>query len=722
MAKSKKHLIGSVMANLQAGLAKDGLNGRRELASYTLGTESMDSIAVEAATSNLEKLDDAVANTISMVLSSEEFAGYDFSDAQIAAGKSIAAIAFDPSAAMKSLKELKPVGNKGDNVIEALELGIEDFVEPSSLSVEAYDGQAINEAVYFSIVANLMSAKQDELGETFFPTIVIDPTASGIAIDTEFTSVFTEFDRNISGAANKNKFNKQPLVKAIYTTNVFGVDKNRVVPVKRAESAAMLFAGYSYVSEVSGESITTAPLKFGETVNLLGISQTDALLAKGVMTQNDALDRTMNLEKIYFSLTGADASNATVTETFSYDVSVLPYSNFVGTMQDHEKDLGLSFTTNDIVISTTDTKTIAGNSGILAALAPDHVIKLSAKIVGDSNTQYGDVEVSLVSIKLDSVYDSQGNKLDTTSSTYAAIKAIVDTAAGAGYELEAYRTNSNLRTKGHSITSDSYRQIYTVPLRSGLNVTTPVSNATGSNNDSKLASQVQSIGMKVSMSAVDTLLKTAATLKAVTANGNIANSNVLGVGRFHVDAFYSEANFNLSSFVDSVNSTNRASDIKAALVNNIKDTVLNMYIESNYGVAFEALRGGVDKTVTVIIGTDVKTKQYLTSGDGKVEIGNGFDVKVVATPNPVMRGKLFITFAIEDADKNVKPNELSFGLCAWAPTITVDVTRTTSGETGRELFTMPRYLHIVNLPILSVLNISGYDQVLGKIASNRHTV
>lgn len=723
MAKNKKSLISNVLGNLQAGLSKDGLNGRKELATYALGTEDFDSIGIENAESNTAKLDNVVKDTISMVLSSEEFGDYDFSDAQVAAASKIAAIAFDPAAAMNSLKELKPVGNKGDSVIEALELGVEDFVEPSALSAEAYDGQAITEAVYFSIVANLMSAKQDEFGETFFPTIVIDPTASGIAIDTEFTSVFTEFDREISGAANKAKFNKQPLVKALYSTNVFGVDKNRVVPVKRAESEALLYAGYEYVSTVSGEDITTAPLKFGETINILGMSQTNSLLAKGVMTQNDALDRTLNLEKVYFALTGDDGSGSNdVTEAFSYDVSVLPYSNFVGGAQDHEKDLVLNFTSTDLVISTTDTKTISGNSAILAALAPDHVIKLSTKVVGDANAQYGDVQVDVVTLKLDTVFDSQGNKLATDSATYVAIKAVIDTATAVGYELEAYRTNSNLRTKGHSITADGYRQVYTVPLRSGLNVTSPVSNASGTNNDSKLASHIQSIGMKVSMSAVDTLMKTAGTLKAVTANGNIANANVLGVGRFHVDAYYSEANINLPDFVDSAVSTARADDIKATLINQIKDTVLNMHIESNYGVAFDALRGGVDKTVKVIIGTDTKTKQYLTSGNGKIDIGEGFEAKVVSTANPVMRGKLYITFAVEDSDKNIKPNELSFGQCVWAPTITVDVTRTTSGETGRELFTMPRYLHIVNLPILAVLNISGYDQVLGKIASLRKAV
>lgn len=721
MAKSKKNLIGDVLDNLKAGISKDGLNGRKELATYALGTEEFDSIGIENAESNTSKLDNVVKDSIAMVLSSEEFGNYDFTDAQISAATKIAAIAFDPAAAMNSLKALKPVGNKGDTVIEALELGVEDFVDASSLSVEAYDGEAINSAVYFSIVSNLMSAKQDEFGETFFPTIVIDPTVSGIAIDTEFTSVFTEFDRTIDGAANKNKFNKQPLVKALYNKNIFSVDKNRVVPVKRAESAALLFAGYDYVSTVSGEDVTTAPLKFGETVNLLGISQTNSLLAKGVMTQNDALDRTMNLENIYFSLTGDDGQGNSVTETFSYDVSVLPYSNFVGTMQDHEKDIGLNFATTDVVLSTTDTKTINGNSAVLAALAPDHVIKLAVKIVGDGNTQYGDVELNMVSIKLDSVYDSQGNKLDTASTTYAAIKAIVDTAAGQGYELEAYRTNSNLRTKGLSITADSFRQIYTVPLRSGLNVTTPVSNSMGSNNDSKLASHIQSIGMKVSISAVETLVKTAQTLKAVTANGNISNSSVLGVGRYHVDTYYDENNINLPDFVDSVTSTSRMDDIKATLVNQIKDAVLNMYIDSNYGVAFEALRGGVDKTITVIVGTDIKTKQYLTAGE-PINIGKDFDVKVVGTPNPEIRGKLFITFTVIDADKNVKPNELSFGECVWAPTITVDVTRTTSGETGRELFTMPRYLHIVNLPILHVINISGYNQVLGKVAANRHNI
>jgi len=721
MANDKKGLVKDIMENLKVGFNKDGLGKRTELAGYVLGQEDFDSLSGDTAKDNIDKLGNTIDSTLSLVLGSESFSGMDLTEAQIAAGKAIAPLALNPKAALDSLRELKSVGSKGVATIEAHDLGIEDYVTPSELATEAFDGEAISEALYFSIVANILSAKQDEFGEAFFPTIVIDPTASGIEISTEFTSLYTEVTRTLSSAPNKAKFNKQPLIKAIYDKTVFGIDKNRVVVVDRPEFATALYSGYTYVNTVSGEQITTAPILFGQVVNLLAMSQTDALIAKGFMSETDALDRTMNLDKIYYSLTTTIATVAT-TETFAFDTSVLAYSNFTYSTQDHEKDMILNFNTANLVVNVGTSNALTGASAVLGTLPAGTSFALSMKVVGDANTQYGDVEVSVVSSKLEAVYDSQGNLLDPASATYVAVKAITDTIVFEGYELEAYRTNSNLRTKGNTITSDTYRQIYSVPMRSGMNVVTPINNATGSNNDSKLTSQIQSIGMKVSIDAVNTVVKTAATLSAVTASGVIPNADVLGVGRYHVNTFYQEDNVVLDNVVDSLDSKSRAEDIRSALIGKIKDTVINMYVDSNYATANAAIRGGVSDKVTVLIGTDIKTKQYLTSGDGVVNIGTDFDVKVVASLNPDVLGKMFITFVVDDADKHVKPNALSFGQCLWAPTITIDVTRTTGGSTGKELFTMPRYLHVVNLPILAVLNISGYNTVIGKVVSNRRTV
>jgi len=81
-----------------------------------------------------------------------------------------------------------------------------------------------------------------------------------------------------------------------------------------------------------------------------------------------------------------------------------------------------------------------------------------------------------------------------------------------------------------------------------------------------------------------------------------------------------------------------------------------------------------------------------------------------------------MTFGVFDGNRNTKPNPLNFGQCFWSPTISTDVVRTVNGATTRELQTMPRYLHVVNLPLMAVVNVTSINTALGKVAANRHTV
>jgi len=719
MAGQKK-LIGSLLSSLQSNIGKDGLNNRQEITAYTMSSESLDQISKDSAVASRDLLEATIDRTIGLLIGTEEFKGVKFSVAQLTAAKSIAALAIDPQTGLNSLKALKDPSVSGDSISVSAEQFVGDtIIDASTLSVETFDGQAASNALYLSIATTLLSTTQDTFGEAFWPTMVIDPMVSGIAIETEFTSLFTTFERSRSGTQDKKKFNKQSLVKVIYDNDLFTADRNKVVVVKAPENENSLMAGYTYIDKTAGVEIETAPLLFGKNVSLLGLSQTDALLAKGVMDETDTLDRTINLDRVFYTLSHVDNGN-TVNEIFSFDASLFPYSNFTSSVQQHAKDFTLSFETESVIINTSATKTVLGEvSGALDGLADNHSIRLEFKLSGKANAAYGDVEVFGNAINLVEVIDAAGNKLATTSATYIAIKAVIDTIKFGGYTLEAYRTNSNLRTAGDMITSDRYSQVYAVPLRTGVTVTTPINNVLGTDNDSKLTSQIQMIGMRVSKHAVQELVKTAEVLKSVTISG-VSNVELMGIGRFFVDTFYQESSIDLANYVDSISSNQRAEDIKAALVNKVKDEVLKMYLLSNYGIAFEALNQGLGKKITVVIGTNPRLRQYLTAGDGIINIGDDFEVKVVSTPNKLISDKMYITFCIFDEDRNVKPNPLNFGQCVWAPTITYDVNRTVNNSTVRAIHTMPRYAHILNLPIMSVINVSDIEGVLGKVKVYTH--
>lgn len=715
----KKVHVAKFLDTMQSSMAASGLSGRSDIAAFTLGNESFAGADRDQAKSGLDSLLSILDNSLAAALSNETF-----SDAQINAAQRIAGLAMDPAGFYKSASHLTATPISGDGVVVSAESwGLNDIVPSSVLSAEAFDGQSMKNSIYFSIVFNLGAATQDDFGEAFFPTITMDPTVSGFKIETEYPSLMTEFNRGVTGAAEAGKFNRTPIVKAMYDNSFFGVDRTRLVPYFRDENKGLLVEALKFVDESNGTATETAPLQFGKQINILGISQSDAQIARGVMDNTDALDRAISLDKIFFSMTGTVGSDD-VTEYFSVPVAMFPHSNFTYAPQEHNKDVRLAFTSDGVIIDTRSTKTAAGAvSSVLGALPANHKIRLEMRVHGDGNTMTGDVGLYGSSFEIVEVRNAAGDLIAKTSSEYATIISAVKALKLEGYTLTAFATNSNLRTRGTIITSDAYTQEYVVPLRSGVNVLMPVNNATGTDNDaSKVVNQIHAVNIKTSVYAVNTLVDTADMLHNVTANGLTGSMQLLGIGRHHVTPFYGEESIDLSMYVDSASSGERADDIRMAIVNKIKNQVLRMYTESNYVTANKALNGMNSKVVDVIIGTDPELESWLTKDGEDIDLGSKFKARIVSTPNPRIKGKIFMTFGVFDEQRNVTPNPLNFGQMAWAPTISTDVIRSVGAGTVRELSAVPRFLHIVNLPILSMFTVTDINNVLGKVIGYRQNI
>jgi len=716
-----RNTVGSLIGELRDNISRQGLGDRKDVSALMLSRESMDDASIAAASAAKESLDTVIADSINMIISNESDTMH-LSTAQRDAARRIASLAIDPAAGMQAIANAK-LPSVGANTlsIEAQELGVIDALDGTSLSTEAFDGQSMSNAMYFSIAYNLFSARQDEFGETFFPTITIDPSMAGIKIGTDVTSIYKDFQRTVDGAPNKNRFSKVSLAKAIYDNNLMGGDRNKVVPVSRAANAAMLIPALEHVDNTSGEAITTAPLVIGKTIGLLGISQTDAMLAKGMMDAYDTLDRAVTVKSIIVSLSQT-AAGVTTVEYFRVPISMLPYSNFKYTVDGHEKDLALSFDSTDIVFSTSNTVMSNGAaSTILGGLPTGHTVKLHIKLNGDGNTEYGDVAVYAAVAAVDSIYDAAGNALLTTSATYVTIDTEFQSLSVDGYELDAYLTNSNLRKQGQLVTIDHFEQLYAVPVRSGVSVVMPVNSS--DSNDSRLVGQVQTTGYRMNLSAIETLVSYADNLSSLTVNGANTNIGVMGVGRYHVDAYFSEATLDMAASVDSESSSERAGDIRAALVSNVRDEVYRAYNASKYSIAHGLVRGDSTAKVGVIIGTSLRVRNYIADADGKIDLGPEFDVKVVATPSTAIGDSMYITFSDHaGGDRHTVVDPISFGQCLWAPTITTDIPVTMDGAVTRRFQTHPRYLHVVNLPIMIRINVTNIAAVLGRVTALRHAV
>ena len=76
---------------------------------------------------------------------------------------------------VKSFITTKP-HNTYSNAIVSNVAVVDGFTDRPSIAIEAYDERENRNAQMFSIVYNLLASRQDDVGETFFPTIVINST------------------------------------------------------------------------------------------------------------------------------------------------------------------------------------------------------------------------------------------------------------------------------------------------------------------------------------------------------------------------------------------------------------------------------------------------------------------------------------------------------------------------------------------------------------------
>jgi len=673
------------------------------------GFEGVDAVTAEAARESASTVESAIEAAFETI----ELEGGKIPEHVAEAAKKAALYATATPEVIKTIvknRSLPEVGNEAV-VIDATIFDGDDI----SAGFEAFDGQNVKPSVFFTVLYNTMVMQQDPVVELFFPIIPVDPKSAGATVTAVIDSVIKEVTRSIDGAVNKTMFDKTPLVKIVNDPEKIDVDKNRLVPVYRTQSADKFVDALRTVVNYNGESVTTAPLKVGQEVNLLGISQTDSMLARGTMDETDALDANVKITALYSSLTGKDSEGNEVTEYFKHDLSQLP-AFFTYSTRDHSKDLILTFSSEDLAMIAGETKTATGaDSQILGGLPEGYTAKLKLVMSGSGNTQYGDISVYVNEFRLVQVIDAAGNIVDPTTEVYGQFEDVFKTLKAEGFEVEAYLTNTNARMRGLLVTADVYTEVFTVPYRTGITVQLPVVINGDDGDATYLNTQINATRAKMNMSGFKVLtglidyLRTAKTIDV----------KMTGVSDKLVNKWFDEQTLDLTQLVDSINSNTRDEDIRKALVLKIKNAATRAFLESNYGIALSTLRP--DLKPTIIIGTDPVIGQFLLE-DGGIANDAQFNYEIRTSANPLIRGKVVFSFGVFDDARNKEPNPLNFGQCFWSPELVINVLKTVNGATRTELTTMPRYRHVPNLPVIGVFNITNIDAVLGKVPVQMKTV
>lgn len=599
--------------------------------------------------------------------------------------------------------------------------GMADAVSERIAAFESYDETENRNAVLNSVSYNFQAASQNEFGEAFFPTVNITNDNVGAKVSIRLVQVQDDIKRETKGAVAN--YRRKNIVKALIDNTILKTDMTKIIPVHRS-GAEDNFVDSSYTAPVDivheGETIKTAPLKIGKQFDLLALSQTDTMLANGLNDVTDSIDPAVDLTHVYVKFQN---------DKLRFDVRGLAGTNFVYSPQEYDRLQRLNFTTNAVMLNK-HTLQIDGSqlSDLAAVKNSDLVVYVRLVMFGQVNVDTGETQVFGTEIKVDRVIDATtGREIALSSSPADGIVTAFGHAKFEGFDLSAYRTNLNRRQRGQLLNVQYYDQIWAVPLRSPVTILSPV-NADTQRESSDLAALVATTFARTSNQAVVTLKQTASMLKAhvdMRVGRPISEQNLapalFGVARFLVDPTYLEETIDVANEINSVKSHEKARDTSAVLVQKIRDVAFRLYRDSGFQAVVDSRAAGVDTNPTIIIGTDPMTARYLML-DGEPRLaGPDFNFKVVTTPDLDVQNMIYIALGYpEQARGQLHP--MHFGNMLWSPEVVLNLPISRNGQISRELTVQPRFRHIVNVPVLGVLNVKNLPEAATKVTIIKNKV
>ena len=700
--------VDKIVGSLKAHLSLDD-----SYKNIVAGMESSDPILKQNATEKHDTMDLSVKAAFDDVVIGAESSDVAIDDVQIAAAKAVAMYAVDPVSSLQSFaKGRQPIAAGSEATIVDSSRFVGDVVnnEEFKAGVEAFDGQVLDNSLYFSVAYNALAIKQDAVVELFYPVIVTDPSQVGATVKGKITNIMQATKRDISG--RPTNFKRESLIKKLNDTALFTLDANRLYPVKRDESLENLLVvdgvnGLVKKQEVlDGVTIETAPLKASKKIDVLAIAQSDELLASGYMDETDALNGSVNVEELYFKVTGKDKDGNDVTEYMSKRIKGLP-ATFTYTPTGSNKELQLDYKTTSLTLVGGAITKVDGTPTAIAALADlpaGYTIKLEVNLKGDGQAQDGTVAIYPTVLDLYGITNASGVEVPADDQVYTDVKTVIDTMTLEGYDLEAFAANSNARFRGKLLTTNTYAYAYTVPVRTKVREIVPVIDSGENGDTAGIIAQIDFTKRAMGKLGLVELNNAAVILESVS-----EDTEDFGISTKLVNKYLYKGTIDFSSIVNSIKSSDREGDIESALRLTIRNAAIAMYGESNYYYAFESVYQGAKPTV--IIGTDFNTARFLTSFEDEI-----FKYEVRASGDSLIAGKLFMSFGIMGANRNKEANMLNFGACFWSPEVVVSLQRNDGGKVAHETITMPRFKHQTFMPVLSVFEVSGIEAVSGKQA------
>lgn len=589
-----------------------------------------------------------------------------------------------------------------------------DFMDPkeqNKFTMESFDNNALGAYAARSVLFNIVASRQDKYSEAFFPTKAIAPSEGGLAVTIDRQEVIQFRNRAADGKPVEQA--RTNLLQAYVNHNILSRPSTSLIPFAKPDGTndAYLVSDALVATrslQVGTDAVATRPLLVGKEINMLGISSHPGLLDNGLINTTDQIASGAGVKSLFIRLT-----DGTDTEVFEFPLADYGNSQFRAAFDGKDRDVQLNFRTDSLTLQPT-TKTVAGvPSALLGAtlVTPNLVAQLKLTLTGNGNLDLGNFEVNATDVRVARVLNAAAEELALDAGDGLALVNALSTlqAEVIGWDPAFRRSNSNWRTMGDLIDVSQYTEKY--EIRPGFPITV-VSSTSEEQIGAKLAGMVNAARVRNSNSAVTTLINYAERLAAhqdALARGG--KSNVEGMGKYLVDAYYRFQDIDVLDRVAFRRSAELAHDISSVMVDALKDAAYRMYQMSNYGIALDLSSGGADVKPVVVIGCDPVVERYLNiTGDTRL-LGDRFDVVLVSSVDLRLRNRIFMTFTRQ------QPGHidcLGFGTHAFIPEMIQKITTDRDGTTFVQDRVIPRSMHVPVLPVMCEFKVTRLQEAINQ--------
>ncbi len=610
-------------------------------------------------------------------------------EAQEKAGVHAAAMADNPAEwakkAIEATNEAQAINNTEDGV---------EFSD--RVVMEAFDDSNFKDAVGYSVVWNIVAARQSNAVENIWPTLTLEPQRSHIEAIVQFQVFHQEVRHKSTG--DKVDFGRILMLETIVNGELLDDNIIKCVPVYEATVSDQHFIDPTIIAHrevtVDGETVTTGPLLVGVEHGLLGLSQAAIGGLTGELNSASQLAPMPRMENLYVRITNK-AGKASVVRI---DATVLSRGSFVGNQEGNIRDTSLNMNAPGLGL---DAKTVDVTGAPAEALAflrtpafQNHRLEYQLKVYGDCNLETGNTEIQPANGRISSVKIRQAFGHFSAEKDTVVAKELTDAISKIeliAYDIDASRTNIDRRQRGPLTNVTAEFEKYYVRLGSPISTIFP---ATEAQSNVDLIAPMTATRIKNDFYGIKALFRYSEVLSglAISNDATLPRAPIKAIGRHIMTPYYKHYVISAVDILDSNRSKNKLEDLQHAILNYMRDAIIRGMRDSKLELALQVQTGSADSKHTLAMITNQILGKYLFQL-GDTRILGSLPYPVVADTHA---SELLGTYGSDEHELFIVPtlpgtqaNPLSFGHHLWKPELASTLQVTRDNSTNREIVVQP---------------------------------